>query len=224
MKVSTDACIQGAWAASQAVSLSPENVLDIGCGTGLLSLMLAQVLPDSCRIKGIELDAAAAGQAKENVAASPWTAQIDIETCSLQHFEALDNASYDFIICNPPFFHKHLPASGRERQWARHSDQLDKPTLACSLSKLLHKAGKACILYPAHEWPAWIQAANAFGLFPEQCLLIRPFVHKDINRICGLFTFSAIAAPVSETLTIYENDKSYRERSKELLRPYYLNL
>lgn len=224
MKVSTDACIQGAWAAVKAAAASSGSVLDIGCGTGLLSLMLAQVLPESSRIKGIELDPAAAVQAKENVAASPWNARMDMEAISLQNYEATTDEVYDFIICNPPFFHKHLPASGKERQWARHSESLDKPTLARCIGKLLRQGGKACILYPAHEWAAWMDAATDTGLYLEQCLLIRPFSYKDTNRICGLLGTEAGHILPDEELIIYEADKSYTEKARELLQPYYLAL
>lgn len=224
MKVSTDACIFGAWAAAQFRYPAPDSVLDIGTGTGLLSLMLAQQLPATARIQALEIDPAAARQAQENINGSRWAQQISLEEISLQAFAESTDLQFDLIICNPPFFHRHLPARDGQRQLARHSSSLDKPTLAGALSGLLCPEGKACVLYPAQEWPSWQNEAVSAGLHLTSLLHIRPFAHKAANRICGLFSKAPTGTGTTEELIIYEADKQYTPKARQLLRDYYLAL
>ncbi len=103
MKVSTDACIQGALAGAYCAAVKAERALDIGAGTGLLSLMLAQQHP-FLQIDALELDEAAYGQALDNCANSPWKHHVSLWHTALQDFRPPAGRSYDFIICNPPFF------------------------------------------------------------------------------------------------------------------------
>ena len=105
MKVSTDACILGAWAPLPASG----SVLDVGAGTGLLSLMIAQ-REESLQIDGLEIDDDAAKQATENVAASPWADRVSILNADARSFHP--SHRYDLIISNPPFFINSLPAAG----------------------------------------------------------------------------------------------------------------
>ena len=109
MKVSTDACIQGAWT---PVTDNVKHVLDIGTGTGLLSLMLAQRY-SNITIDAIEIDADACGQAKENIAASPWADRIKLTEIDINDYAPAQR--YDMIICNPPFFLNTLLGSAPSR-------------------------------------------------------------------------------------------------------------
>ena len=104
MKVCTDACMLGAWTAGKLGGSGINNILDIGCGTGLLSLMLSQKINAS--IDAVEIDADAAKQAGENISASPWAANIRVIHTSLQEF--MPKKKYDLIICNPPFYENDL--------------------------------------------------------------------------------------------------------------------
>src|SRR5687768_18103066 len=102
MKVCTDSCVLGAW----AVVEKAKQILDIGAGTGLLSLMVAQ--RSDAQITAVEIDAAAAEQAQENIAGSPWKNRITLARKSLQEFGKTNTQSFDVIICNPPFFQASL--------------------------------------------------------------------------------------------------------------------
>ena len=124
MKVCTDACLFGAWATNIITTkkLPCHYMLDIGAGTGLLSLILAQQLNNSI-IHAVEIDAAASRQAGENFAASPWGGQLYIFNSSIQSFSP--SQQYDFIITNPPFFSNDLASPNAQRNVALHSHQLN---------------------------------------------------------------------------------------------------
>lgn len=227
MKVSTDACIQGAWAAqwlSARSALPRRKVLDIGTGTGLLSLMIVQV-NRGITIDAIELNQEACAQAAENFHASPWREKLTAFHKDLNTFAAtVPRNTYDFIICNPPFFHNHLQAQQKERNDARHSISLSKHELAPAVSLLLQEHGVFCVLYPQSEWADWLKAGREAGLYPFFCLEVRPKATAETNRIVGLFAKKNNQVPETETLVIYEEDKKYTEAFIRLLRSYYLAL
>lgn len=222
MKVSTDACIQGAIAAQYWQNNPPDNILDIGSGTGLLSLMLGQALPAPA-ITAIDIDEQAFLQTKENFLASPWKNRLEARHSALQAFA--DNASFDAIICNPPFFHKHLNSTENSRNIARHDEGLSKAVLAQHISNLLSESGTCCLLYPATEWEAWMSAAQQNNLFPEHIIRIQPYPDKAENRVIGFFSKKETAHPGSTTLTIYTGaGKAYTAEFIELMQAYYLHL
>ncbi|WP_118951376.1 tRNA1(Val) (adenine(37)-N6)-methyltransferase [Taibaiella helva] len=225
MKVSTDACIQGAWAARQMQHLfpgdAPVRLLDIGTGTGLLSLMLAQE-KDNVFIDAIELNEEAALQAAENFHASSWSSRLTARHISLSAHTG-QGGTYDFIICNPPFFHNQLGSEQQARHDARHSTALDKETLAQAISALLDKEGYCCIMYPLSEWNDWLKTADRHGLYPARVLMVQPGAGAAANRMIGLFSGEAKTS-ATNTLVTYESKGSYSASFRELLRPYYLAL
>lgn len=222
MKVSTDACIQGAIAAQYWQNNPPGKILDIGSGTGLLSLMLAQALP-AAEITAMDIDEQAFLQTKENFLVSPWKERLEARHSALQSFE--NNASFEAIICNPPFFHKHLNSTENSRNIARHDEGLSKAVLALHISKLLSASGTCCLLYPATEWEAWMSAAQQNNLFPEQIIRIQPYPDKAPNRVIGFFGKKETAAPGSTTTCIYTGaGKAYTTDFLALMGEYYLHL
>ncbi len=225
MKVSTDACIQGAWGGAWLRNNKPgAAVLDIGTGTGLLSLMLTQLHPES-HIDAIELNEDAFWQAERNFENSPWKNNLRVFNQSVQSFAA-ENPSkqYDFAICNPPFFHNHLQAQQIARNDARHSIVLSKEDLATALVTLLKDTGNCCIMYPATEWAAWLNVATVNGLNPVAVLEVKPKATVRANRMIGIFSKNNHEHSLSETLVIYDDDKQYTPGFKALLQPYYLAL
>ncbi len=230
MKVSTDACIQGAWAALQVQQLAGKqkantHILDIGTGTGLLTLMLAQLAPEAC-YEAIELNPEAWEQAKANFETSPWPQQLKalLRPLSglLQDHQALSR-KYNFIICNPPFFHNQLQAPSKARNEARHSITLTKDELARAGALLLEAKGQFCVMYPASEWEDWLQAAHKEGLYPMHILEVQPRADLAVNRVIGIFCKEPVPV-VKEILLIYQADKRYTEAFQQLLQPYYLFL
>ena len=148
MKVSTDACILGAYV-SQYYAVRANNILDIGSGTGLLTLMLAQM--SSCPIQAVEIDENAYLQTQENFAQSPWERRLDVFLGSIQDFTAGKAPSYDLVICNPPFFINSLKSDNKERNLARHTDSLSFGDLLTCVNLLLLLQGIFVVLLPLRE-------------------------------------------------------------------------
>ncbi len=218
MKVSTDACIQGAWA---PVAPSVKKALDIGCGTGLLSLMIAQRNPDMM-IDALEADASAAHQAMENVAASLWNDRIRV-----LHKDARDHTApekYDMIICNPPFFSNDLQAQDDSRNRARHDVSLSQAELFTILSRHLGEKGMACIMLPVTEHALWETLLAREGWHIHQALSVCPSERKCINRIISVAAAFPCTVRKDETLTIYDTTGGYTEHFRRLMEPYYLYL
>lgn len=222
MKVSTDACIQGALAAAFCQEHKAEKALDIGAGTGLLSLMMVQQNP-ALQIDALELDEAAYEQALENSRNSPWSNRIRLWHTAVQEFKPASDTGYDFIVCNPPFFHNHLQAAQQQRNQARHSISLTKEELATAVRQLLAPGGYCCIMYPVNEWEAWHEAAMQEGLQVQELHYIKPTPGKAPNRIVGYYGKIASAVQESE-LVIYSEPQVYSPAFRQLLHPYYLHL
>lgn len=231
MKVSTDACIFGAWSAQclqapGAESVRSQQVLDIGTGTGLLTLMLAQSLPES-HFLAIEPEPKAFEQAGENIARSPWAKRIRLQNTDLLNFSRSGGQEgyFDSIICNPPFFQGQLTAGDPQRNQARH-DALPMAQLAGEAMKLIRPGGCLMVLYPEREWPLWLAEAAAAGWHLHRELKILPQAGKAANRRVGLFSDSPCSSAnlLRETLHIYEAPGQYTDAFQRLLQPYYLYL
>jgi len=221
MKVCTDACIQGAFTAAylRAGNRAIERVLDIGTGTGLLSLMLAQQLPAT--ITGIELDTAAAEQAMENFGASPWADRLQVTQSDIRDLPA--TALYDFIISNPPFYEGSLKSNNAQRNSAMHATNLSYQELLQAIAAHLQKDGQFSILLPYTAFQAFRQLAVAAGFYPQQILEVKQSVRHDHFRAVGIFGREA-TTPVISSLSIYDERNVYTTAFADLLRPYYLYL
>lgn len=222
MKVSTDACIQAALAAKFWQDEDVRSLLDIGTGTGLLSLMLAQKLQDA-RVMAIEIEAAALAQAKDNFAASPWNGRLTGQRADLRSMAVC--RPFDAIICNPPFFHKHLNSTDAGRNKARHDVTLSKEDLAVKVADLLKDAGTFCVLYPNSEWASWCLIAAHSGLHLQHEVAVRPYSGKAANRMIGFFKKQVPRHLSKTTLTIYQDaGKTYSPDFVSLMEDYYLHL
>lgn len=217
MKVSTDACIQGAWT---PINTTVHRVLDIGTGTGLLSLMLAQ-RASQIQIDALELDPDATRQAQHNVTQSAFAQQIKVHHIDATQFES--EAKYDLIICNPPFFNNSLKGPDQQRNLARHTDCLTQQQLIRVVLKHLASNGYAAILLPITEALQWEELAQLQGLHSFKRLMIRPFAHTAANRVVLLCTTQKEPL-IEESLIIYDEPKQYSQAFIDLMRPYYLYL
>jgi tRNA1Val (adenine37-N6)-methyltransferase len=221
MKVCTDACIQGAFTAAYLhTSGRPvTRVLDIGTGTGLLSLMLAQQVPAD--ITGIELDSAAAEQAAENFAASPWAERLKVTQSDIRDLPAV--AQYDFIITNPPFYEGSLKSNDAWRNAAMHATNLSYQELLQAIAAHLHKDGEFSILLPYTAFRLFCQLGAAAGFFPRQILEVKQSVQHGYFRAAGIFSREQVT-PVTGSLAIYDEGNVYTTNFVTLLKPYYLYL
>ncbi|MGL5464298.1 MAG: tRNA1(Val) (adenine(37)-N6)-methyltransferase, partial [Aeromonas veronii] len=141
MKVGTDGILLGAWAPVEQA----RRVLDIGTGSGLIALMLAQRSRSDCRLDAVELDINAASQARENAAASPWADRVTIIESAIQDYQA---APYDLVVSNPPYFVAGQSFSDPARALARHTGALDSHALLAACDRLLSPNGQVALVLP----------------------------------------------------------------------------
>lgn len=223
MKVSTDALLLGAWATLPKVG----PVLDIGAGSGILSLMLAQRLQKSglnSAIFAVELDQDAALQAQDNVAASRWAAQIHVIQADILTYAAKDNQPehrFELIISNPPYFQQSLAASDPKRHQARHTDSLSFADLAFVAKKLAAPDAHFCLVLPADvEFSA---VAERAGWTLQRRCLVKTTAHKASKLQLLDFSASAVSGRVEQTeLLVQQSPGQYSEAYRTLLADFYL--
>ncbi|WP_263078464.1 methyltransferase [Endozoicomonas sp. Mp262] len=215
MKVTTDACLLGAITEVENTG----SILDIGAGTGLLSLMAAQ--RSQANITAVELDPQACQQASENFDNSPWPNQLTVINSTIQDFAATATQRFDCIICNPPFFHNCYKASEKRRSQARHTDTLTFEELASAISKLLRDTGLAWVMLPVDFSHLFAEAANRYGLKPNKIISVRSSdQHKPHRHITVIGKSCDVA--IDEVLSIYKQHPQYSDGFSHLLNPYYL--
>jgi tRNA1Val (adenine37-N6)-methyltransferase len=222
MKVGTDGVLLGAWTEPGAA----KRILDVGCGTGLLSLMLAQ--RSMAIITGIDIDADSVQQAMENGMQSPWKERLHFQHASFQKFyeenqKNCPDDTFDLIISNPPFHPEDIKPADNSRRLARHSDEL-KPEEILELGKsLLSPVGLIAMIIPDKIAPEFLIFANHLSLYPVRILNVRPTPSKAIHRV--LVEFSRIQSRFeSGELIIEINGRhEYSREYRDLTRAFYLN-
>ena len=222
MKVTTDGCLFGAWAAKTVYDsqLPIARTLDIGTGTGLLSLMFAQKI--HTQIDAVEIDAAAAMQAQANFEASPWAKRLQVYQTSIQAFSPTTSHQYNFIITNPPFFEHDLKSTNAKRNIALHSAELSLETLLATIHRLLAANGQFAILLPYHRVSYFTELTTPFGFVLHQQVLVKQTPKHPYFRAMLLFGFTQTTTLEREL--IIKAEDAYTEDFKILLKDYYLDL
>ena len=198
MKVGTDGVLLGAWAEGG------RRILDIGTGTGLVALMMAQRYADA-EVTGIEIDDEAASQAKENAATSPFTERVSIHNVSLQDFNA--GTTYDAITCNPPFYDNSLICPDDSRTTARHTTSLSYHTLIEHCADLLSDDGTLSIIIPT-EYLSKIESECAYAsLFIHKKLFVRTTEKKAPKRVMLAIGKNRADNTSCETAILSKDDK-----------------
>jgi tRNA1Val (adenine37-N6)-methyltransferase len=216
MKVCTDACILGAWFSEKVSSYS--RILDIGSGTGLLMLLLAQRHKGD--IRGIELDLAAFRQLQDNIAKSPWKEQLKAFPGDVRTFSFPD--PFDFIIVNPPFYEGDLAAASESANLARHSKELTLAELLPVIGTNLSPEGSFGILLPYHRTDYFEELAAGHGFSLREKLLVRQTPRHDFFRsILHFSRYRERFVPLTE-LTIKNAEGRYTEEFIELMEDFYL--
>lgn len=218
MKVCTDACILGAWFAKKMRDDS--YVLDIGAGSGLLTLMLAQ--KTNGELHGIEIDRPSFEQAKENIAQSQWQEKIKLFNgdASVYHFPCL----YDFIISNPPFYEDNLKSPDTQKNIAMHSTALTLEILTDIINANLTPNGSFGVLIPYHRMETYITIAQSKGFFLAEKLLVKQTVSHHYFRSILHFTRNKTDTLKQCELIIKDDKAEYTAAFTALLKDYYLYL
>lgn len=217
MKVSTDAVLLGALASQKDSKL----VMDIGTGTGVIALMLAQRFPESI-IEGVEIDKAAFVQATENVAGSRWKDRVKISHQSFQEYSAIKPTSIDLIVSNPPYFQAHIRSQDSQRNLALHNDALPFPELIQGVASLLSRRGQFWVILPERQMQDLETLAIHEGLFPHRKVVVRNHPSAPVLRVVQAFSFLE-QVPTETNLDIRDQDRNYSETYKELLRNFLLD-
>lgn len=179
MKISTDAVMLGALADASF----PGEILDVGTGTGVIALMLAQRFPEA-RIQAVEIDYEAAAQALENFRANDFSDRMQLWEGRFQDFEP--SQKYDLIVSNPPYFPDHLKSSDVQRNRALHTDELSFQDLLEKVNVLLEESGQFWIILPPRQMQDFQKEARERGLFPERKFTLQDKPGKRVQReICG---------------------------------------
>ncbi len=219
MKVCTDSCVFGAWMAGKIAAKSPQKILDIGTGTGLLSLMAAQSY--SCLIHAIDIDNNSLLQAKENFESAPWNHHIQAFCSDVKSWSS--NSKYDCIISNPPFYENDLLPAKRGKKDSKHSNSLSFPELIIATERLLTEHGFFGVLLPYSRAEYFEKEALKYSLFVNEKLYLRQSLKHDYFR--AIFTMEKKQNPVvQDELSIRDDNNEYTAEFVSLLKDYYLYL
>jgi len=218
MKVGTDGVLLGAWADCFAA----KNILDVGSGTGLISIMLAQ-RNAVASIQAIEIEYDAYLQSVENANASRWKERIEVKHCSFQDFYKQCTSTFDLIVSNPPFFENSQKSDVEKRNLARHTHTLSFDELIYFSAKLLSNNGLLSVIIPYDSQLKFIHLASTSGLFLTRKTLIKPNLLKKPKRV--LLEFSKQKEQFIENeLTIELSRHVYTPEYIELTRDFYLKM
>ena len=222
MKVCTDACIFGAYFSSEEKDKSNNetNILDIGTGTGLLSLMTAQKVKGN--IEAVEIDKNAFEQAEQNFRNSPWKSRLSVLHADVTKLTL--NKRYDIIISNPPFFEGSLKSNNQQNNLAKHNTSLTYTALASFVYSNLTDNGRFYILLPYKEFEVFKKIATEKKLTLVEKIDVRSSATSEYFRTIGVFTSRAVQQTNAESLIIKDNHNEYTNDFIELLKDYYLYL
>lgn len=214
MKVGTDGVLLGAWAPVKYV----KQVLDVGTGTGLIALQLAQRQPKAF-IDAVEIDVSAAKQAGENINASPWADRIKVICKDFREYES--ETKYDLIVSNPPYFVNALHCPNEQRNMARHANRLNYEWLFAKSAQLLANNGQVSIIIPSEVGELVVETAWKYGLHPRQKLLLYTKPNKPCRRWLISFALGLSVCRQSK-LTIHQLDGTYTYEYQQLTQDFYL--
>lgn len=218
MKVGTDGVLLGAWC---RVDASVRRILDIGTGTGVIAIMLAQRAPEA-HITGVDIESV--DEARRNAAASPWGERLSMVQSPVQEFGA--GEEFDLIVSNPPYFLDSLKCPQKERTTARHTDSLSFGELCEAVARLLSPEGRFAVVLPVNEGRKFVKTALSF-LNPVRCTEVKTTPRRGAKRVLMEFARLDASSPsadfVRDELVIGTGEhECYTEGYKALTRDFYL--
>lgn len=236
MKVGTDGVLLGAWAQGG------RRILDIGSGTGLISLMMAQRFPEA-EVVGIDMDADACGQARENVMASPFRDRVEIVCCRLQDFGAdgctsetaglkagaletvadlKSSGAFDAIVSNPPFFVDSLKNPDSKRTMARHTDSLPFRDLFAGVKRLLSDDGVFSAIVPAEVVEQFVAESCMLGFYLIRKCGVKTVERKQPKRFMLSFAKHRISPYEEHVETMMDSQGNRSEWYRKITEEFYL--
>jgi tRNA1Val (adenine37-N6)-methyltransferase len=216
MKVNTDGCLLGAWADHGA----PQNILDIGSGSGVIALMMAQKFAEAC-IDAVEIDSICAEQCRSNLEKSPWANRLKSIHSDILKFSP--HKRYDLIVSNPPYFQKALLSSDQVLNYARHQIALNLSDLLRYAKNHLTKNGSFCVVLPADQLQSCMNLALRNQLYILKKTAVQSLPDKNISRY--LLHFTLVQHSSTEEIQCIEcGPGEYSPWFKSLLSEYYIKL
>lgn len=215
MKVGTDGVLLGAWAAVKNI----RTILDVGTGSGVIALMMAQRTGEDVTVDAVEI-ADDAAQALENFEASPWKHRLRIFHTSLQRYQP--DTKYDLIITNPPYFINSLKPPGEHRTLARHGVTLSPADILDAADRMLTPAGRLSLILPPAEALAFEAEARRHDLYPLRQCLFRTRPHKPPKRRLMEFSHREGSTDLSEII-LYDFDGQPSAAYRALTQGFYLD-
>lgn len=216
MKVGTDGVLLGAWTEVD----SAKRVLDIGTGSGVIALMMAQRTSNDAFVDAIDIAEEDYTQALENFLSSPWSKKLKAYLSPVQEFDPPYH--YDLIVSNPPYFSNSLEPPDMKRKNVRHTSTLSFDDLLTSTHRLLTPDGKANFILPVVEAEDFISKAILMGFHCTRRTSFRSRIHKPVERL--LLEFSKkIKETVESSIILYDNNNLPSAEYRSLTRDYYLN-
>jgi tRNA1Val (adenine37-N6)-methyltransferase len=214
-KVGTDGVLLGAWVSVAGV----QNILDVGTGSGVIAIMLAQRTSVEAHIDAVELQEHDATQAATNVKNSPWPEKVSVVHSAIQDFRPTHR--YDMIVSNPPFFINSWLPPDENRSKARHSQDLSFSDLLENISRLLTPNGRFAVVLPFTEGEHFIDLAEGSGFYISRKTAFRSRQDKPVERL--LIEFSQQPVEVeTEELVLYVRNEEWTEEYRGLTRDFYL--
>ena len=219
MKVGTDGVLLGAWADVAGA----EKVLDIGTGTGLIALMMAQRLPKA-EIHAVEISEEASELARENFAGTDWSERLKVFNSPVQDFAKFTDHSYDLIVSNPPFFSGGTFSSNEDKNLMRHTVRLPNGDLLNAVRRLLNKSGRFVMILPYIEGLRFEEMARQYHFYVTKKTSVFPIKGKQVERL--LMEFAYEEEPLEEKTLVIETDTRhvYTEEYVALTKDFYLKM
>lgn len=218
MKVGIDGVLLGAWTWAE----NPSKILDVGTGTGLIALMMAQRFLNA-KVDAVEIDATACEEAQFNINQSPWGERVQLFNASFQQFAEKEIPKYDLIVSNPPFFENSVKVKTVSRELARNSENLNIDELFSGVCKVMKEKSIFAVVFPYLRLDELIEVASKNGLSLSRLLKIKPNPEKPFHRVLAEFTHQNKPFPEDELTIESMVHHDYSEKYRNFTQDFYLN-
>jgi len=219
MKIGTDGVLLGAWADTTEAN----DILDVGTGTGVIAIMLAQRVPNA-KVDAVEIDDTACQTAIQNMNNSPFAERLNCSKDSIQDYAKVTRKEYDLIVCNPPFFTGGTLSNQDNRNNVRHTVKLPTGDLLSSVRRLLKKNGKFCVILPLIEGLRFKEQAHNYNLHCSKVTEVKPKHDKSVERLLLQFEKNETEEVVDQLVIQFEKRNDYTEDYINLTKDFYLKM